>query len=52
MKRNINKLLKLFKIASSGQDVTSVFISKSKIIEALTNPKAIQPVKIPTTVAI
>jgi hypothetical protein len=31
MKKNINKLLKLFKIASSGQDVTSVFISKSKI---------------------
>jgi hypothetical protein len=51
MKKNINKLLKLFKIASSGQDVTSVFISKSKIIDALIYPKAVQPVKIPRTEA-
>lgn len=49
MKKNINKLIKLFKIASSGRDITSVLISRSQIIEALTHPKSVQPVKIPQT---
>jgi hypothetical protein len=49
MKKNFNKLIKLFKIASSGVNNPSILISRSRIIESLTNPKAAEPVKIPQT---